>query len=76
MEEQLHQKWQGLEIASSISRLTLHYLDGKLEVELCFPESARPVSEDEREELDKLLKQTESLEEVRSVSLYYTEAPL
>ncbi len=74
VEEQLHEKWKGLKIASSIGRLTCHYLDGKIEVELCLPAEAAPRDEEQREELRQLLAVAEDFEELRSIELFYESA--
>ena len=74
VEEQLYEKWQGLKIASSIDRLTFHYLDGKIEIELCLPAEATPRDEDQHEELRKLVSLAKGLEEVRSIELFFEGA--
>lgn len=74
MEQQLHQKWQGLQIASSIGRLTLHYLDGRIEVELCLPAEAIPRTDEQREEIRRLVAEAETLDEIRGVELFFENA--
>jgi len=74
MEQQLHQKWQGLQIASSIGRLTLHYLDGQIEVELCLPAEAIPRTDEQREEIRRLVAEAETLDEIRGVELFFESA--
>lgn len=74
MEQQLHQKWQGLKIASSISRLTFHYLGGRIEVELCMPATAIPRTDQEREELDRLVAAARELEVIGKIEFYFEGA--
>ena len=74
IEAQLHEKWQGLAIASNIGRLTFHYLDGKIEIELCMPAEATPRDDAQREELRKLVTTAQELEEVRSIELFFENA--
>jgi cation diffusion facilitator family transporter len=74
VEEQLYQRWQGLKIASNICRLTLHYLDGKIEVELCLSADAYPHSEEQFAELGLLRAAAEGLEAVRSIELFFEGA--
>ncbi|MDH5784295.1 MAG: cation diffusion facilitator family transporter [Chromatiales bacterium] len=70
----LHEQWQGLKIASSICRLTLHYLDGKIEVELCLPAEAMPSSDEERREIDRLTGVAEKMEEIRKIEIFFNSA--
>ena len=74
VEQQLHQKWQGLKIASSISRLTLHYLDGQIEVELCLPGEALPSNDEQRVEVARLKAAAVELEAIRNIELYFGDA--
>lgn len=74
VEKQLHEKWQGLNIASNIGRLTFHYLDGKIEMELCLPAEATSRDGFQHEELRKLVALAQELEEVRSVELFFENA--
>jgi cation diffusion facilitator family transporter len=72
--EQLQQRWQGLKIASNIARLNLHYLNGKIEVELCLSAEAYPHDEAQHAELRMLVAVAEELEVVRCVELYFESA--
>lgn len=74
IEEQLYQRWQGLKIASNIARLTLHYLNGKIEVEVCLPAEAYPHDEEQHAELRTLLGVAEEVEAVRRVEVYFESA--
>jgi hypothetical protein len=74
VEEQLQQRWQGLKIASNIARLNLHYLNGKIEVELCLPAEAYPRDEAQHAEMRMLMTVVEELEAVRHVELYFESA--
>jgi cation diffusion facilitator family transporter len=74
IEEQLHQRWQGLKIASNIARLTLHYLNGKIEVEVCLPAEAYPHDDEQHAELRALLGAAEEVEAVRRVEVYFESA--
>jgi cation diffusion facilitator family transporter len=74
VEEQLQQRWQGLKIASNIARLNLHYLNGKIEVELCLPAEAYPRDEAQYAEMRMLMTVVEELEAVRHVELYFESA--
>jgi cation diffusion facilitator family transporter len=74
VEEQLHQRWQGLKIASNISRLTLHYLNGRIEVEVTLPAEAQPQNPhngEARAELAALLAAAKGVEGVRSIKLFF-----
>ncbi|MCW8917322.1 MAG: cation diffusion facilitator family transporter [Gammaproteobacteria bacterium] len=73
VEGQLQQRWQGLKIASNICRLTLHYLNGKIEVELSLPAAAYPCDDAQRAELKALRAAAEGLEVVRSIELLFEE---
>lgn len=75
VEQQLQQCWQGLEIARNIERLTLHYLDGVLELELILPEAARPQTEAQQTELQHLIASAQALEEVGGVAIQFSSAP-
>jgi cation diffusion facilitator family transporter len=74
IEEQLFQRWQGLKIASNIARLTFHYLDGKIEVELCLPVEACPRDNEQHAEMRKLVAAAEDLKEIRSIKIFFESA--
>ena len=74
VEEQLYQRWQGLKITSNISRLTLHYLNGKIEVELFFHAEANHHGSEARAELAALLAAAQGVEGVRSIELFFDRA--
>lgn len=74
IEGQLYEKWQGLPIASRISRLTLHYLDGKLEVEIYLPADLSPQTEEIRGELGQLVAKAKELDEIRGIELLFESA--
>lgn len=71
---QLEQHWQELPIAKKIERISLHYLDGKLDIELCLPASAQPANETEEAELRTLYRVADALEEIRGVVVYFRDA--
>ena len=68
----LEQAWGDNPLVPFIERINLHYLDGKLEVEVCLPASHWPESGDEtgQHNLLALASRGERLEIVRSVRLY------
>ncbi len=68
--KKLEECWTGVPLASKIERIVLHYLDGKLDVELCLPEESMVSPE-----LDTLRMATKRLDEVREVSIYFQLAP-
>jgi len=53
--ERLQQQWSHLEPAKSIQRITLHYLDGKIDVEVLLP--LNNMSQNERESFAQSLRQ-------------------
>ncbi len=69
--KKLEECWTGVALASKIERIVLHYLDGKLDVELCLPSDVDPTSD----ELDALRRAANRLSEVREVSIYFHSAP-
>lgn len=71
---QLEQRWQGLPIAAKIERISLHYLDGKLDIEVCLPASALPANETGEAELRSLCRVVEDLAEIRGVVVYFNYA--
>lgn len=71
---QLDQRWAGLAIAKKIERISLHYLDGKLDIELCLPAAALPMSEDEKNELRSLYRCVEDMQEIREMVVYFRVA--
>lgn len=74
VQHQLEQRWQELPIAKKIERISLHYLDGKLDIELCLPTSALPVNEEEKSELNSLYRSVEDMAEIRQMVVYFKDA--
>jgi len=72
---QLEERWSDLPLAKKIERITLHYLDGKLEVEVCFPADAKPADENERAQLHSMHRVSDELEQIRELTFYYRRAP-
>jgi hypothetical protein len=52
----------------------LHYLDGKLDIELCLPASARPANDAQESELLSLYRTVEDMAEIRGVVVYFRSA--
>ncbi len=71
---QLEQRWQELPMAKKIERISLHYLDGKLDIELCLPDSALPATEAEKSQLESLCRSIEDLAEIREMVVYFRAA--
>ncbi len=71
---QLEQRWQDLAIVGKIERMTMHYLDGKLDIELCLPVSALPANENEKNELRSLYQRIEDIAEIREMVVYFKDA--
>lgn len=71
---QLEQRWQDLSIAKKIERISLHYLDGKLDIELCLPASALPANEAEQTELQSLYRSVDDMAEIREMVVYFRNA--
>ncbi len=71
---QLEQRWQDLPMAKKIERISLHYLDGKLDIELCLPASALPANEAERAELQLLYHSVDDMAEIRELVVYFKNA--
>lgn len=69
--KKLEECWTEIPLASKIERIVLHYLDGKLDVELCLPE---PESA-EHAEVEVLRQAVSQAENVREVSIYFRYAP-
>lgn len=72
---QLDQRWQDLPIAKKIERISLHYLDGRIDIELCLPASALPATEAEQDELQSLYRSVEDMAEIREMVVYFRNAP-
>ena len=70
---QLEQQWQGLEAARRIEEVTLHYLEGQIQVELKLPLAI--LEEDTQSSRDALQAQfddvVEKLEEVSAITVCY-----
>lgn len=73
--KKLEESWTGIPVASKIERIVLHYLDGKLDVELCLSRGGSESPSPTDKELDDLLQAASRLEEIREVSIYYRVAP-
>ncbi|MCW8827880.1 MAG: cation diffusion facilitator family transporter [Gammaproteobacteria bacterium] len=71
----LEESWADLPLAQKIERIVLHYLDGRLDVEVCFPLEAKPSNEEEQAQLQRMREKAERLETVREVSFFYRNAP-
>ena len=71
---QLEQRWQDLPIAKKIERISLHYLDGKLDIELCLPASALPANEAEQACLQSLYRSVDDMAEIREMVVYFRDA--
>ena len=61
-------------MAKKIERISLHYLDGKLDIEVCLPASALPVNEAERAELQSLYDSVDDMAEIREIVVYFRNA--
>jgi len=72
---QLEGCWRDIPLAQKIERITLHYLDGKLDVEICFPNGALTTDDSDRKELDAMREAAGKLEQIREVAFYYRNAP-
>jgi cation diffusion facilitator family transporter len=72
---QLEESWRGLPLAKKIERIVLHYLDGKLDVEVCFPVDAMPSDDAEREQLIAMRRTADKLEQVRELTIFFRDAP-
>jgi len=71
---QLEERWETFPVAKQIERIVLHYLDGKLDVEVCFPARAMSDEDNLNEQLQQMRKLAEELEEVREVTVFYHHA--
>lgn len=71
----LEELWQDQPLAQRIERIVLHYLDGKLDVEVCLPADAMPRDEGGSEQLSAMRAAALGLDEVREVTFYYLNAP-
>ncbi len=67
--EELHRRWEGLEAASRIRQVTLHYLDGKIEVDIRLPLGAAEGAD--AAAVTELRRRAEALEDVRRVTILY-----
>lgn len=72
---QLEQCWQDIPLAQKIERITLHYLDGKLDVEVSFPSGALSSEGSDRKELEAMREAAGDLEQIREITFYYRNAP-
>jgi len=75
VKKKLQECWTGMPLASKIERIVLHYLGGKLDVELCFPVSDTPTDQSGWEEVEALRRAASQMEEVREVNVYFHCAP-
>lgn len=73
---QLEELWRSHPLAKRIERITLHYLDGKLDIEVCFPADAMPSSESDREQLVAMQQAALGVEVIRDLRFYYRIAPI
>ena len=71
---QLEAAWQGMPLATGIERLTLHYLDGKLDVEIWLPAALWPSDVAGQQQLQALVDAARGLDLVRSASVYMCAA--
>ncbi len=67
--EELQRRWEGLEAASRIRQVTLHYLDGKIEVDIRLPLGAAEGAD--AAAVAELRRRAEALEDVRRVTILY-----
>lgn len=71
----LDERWAEMALAGKIERIVLHYLDGRLDVEVCLPLEAMPANEAERAQLERMRETALEMEQIREVSFYYHNAP-
>ncbi len=71
--KKLEECWTGMALASKIERIVLHYLDGKLDVEVCLVVDA--ADQATNAELDALHRAACQVEEIRDLSIYFRAAP-
>ncbi len=71
---QLEQRWTDLPLTKKIERISLHYLDGKLDIEVCLPAAAIPVTEAEKEQLQALYRSADDMAEIREIVVYFRNA--
>ncbi len=71
--KKLEECWTGMALASKIERIVLHYLDGKLDVEVCLLVDA--ADQATNAELDALHRAACQVEEIRDLSIYFRAAP-
>lgn len=69
---QLEERWADFPLAKKIDRLVLHYLDGKMELEICLP--GEMVVEDQGKQLEMMRQEALKLEQIREVSFFYRSA--
>jgi len=68
----LRERWTGIDHEDAIEEITLHYLDGKIDVELLLPLDVAGGSVAEARAIGSaFVKAAEGLEEVRSVRVHY-----
>ena len=67
----LRERWRDIEAANHIERITLHYLDGKVSVELLLPLSLAADPDRARMLADQFNRKVRDLEDIRSVTLLY-----
>jgi cation diffusion facilitator family transporter len=71
--KKLEECWTGMALASKIERVVLHYLDGKLDVEVCLAVDA--VEQATNAELEALHRAACQADEIRELSIYFRAAP-
>ena len=63
--------WESLEAAKSIEQVNLHYLEGKINVELVLPLMLANNLQDARQIADRFAKQTESEDDIGNVTVFF-----
>ncbi len=66
----LQERWKGLSLAEKIDHVRLHYLDGKVEVEIYFPPD---IDESEYAQREELVEAIMSQGSIRGVKFYLTQ---
>lgn len=71
--KKIEQAWSGIEEAKQVDNIRMHYLQGKIQLELLLPlailHNAQPAAEKELE--DRFTKALQEINEISAVSLYY-----
>lgn len=72
---QLEERWADIPLAEKIERIVLHYLDGKLDIEVCLPPEEISIDDTANGQLTAMREAALELEQVREITILFRDAP-